>query len=183
VDAPSGTDLIGTTIVTESRPAPPSAAETFHLAAGPIIPARLRIPAIGVDALVARVGLLRDGSMAVPDNLWRSGWLSSSARPGEAGSSVIAGHRGIGTPALFSHLEDLRPGDRIHVSDASGGELVYEVMRVSSLDLSVGSQIQVFGRTSEQQLVLITCIGQYSRTTRTYDHRLVVFSRLLPPSA
>jgi LPXTG-site transpeptidase (sortase) family protein len=181
-EAPAGAVLIGTTVVSESKPAPPIQ-ETVHQAYGPIIPARLRIPSIGVNAPVAGVGLLRDGSMAVPDNLWVSGWLSSGARPGQAGSSVIAGHRGIDTPALFSHLEDLKPGDRVQVSDAGGGELVYEVTRVASLDLSFASQVEVFGPTSQQQLVLITCFGQYLRSTRTYDHRLVVFSRLLPPSA
>jgi hypothetical protein len=31
--------------------------------------------------------------------------------------------------------------------------------------------------------VLITCFGKYSSSTRTYDHRLVVFSRLLPPTS
>ena len=131
-------------MVAEAKPAPPPVEETFHLASGPITPSRLRIPAIGVDASVGRVGLLRDGSMGVPDNLWISGWLSSSARPGQAGSSVT---------------------------------------RVASLDLSVESQVQVFGHTSQQQLVLVTCFGQYSGTSRTYDHRLVVFSRLLPPSS
>ena len=183
VAAPAGTELIGTTLVAEAKPAPPPVEEIFHFATGPITPSRLRIPTIGVDAPVGKVGLLRDGSMAVPDNLWISGWLSTSARPGQAGSSVIAGHRGIGTAALFSHLENLRPGERIHVSDAGGGELVYEVTRVVLLDLSAESQIQVFGHTSQQQLVLVTCFGQYSRTSRTYDHRLVVFSRLLPPSS
>jgi LPXTG-site transpeptidase (sortase) family protein len=182
-EAPPGTELIGTTVVSESKPAPPPVVETFHFASGPITPARLRIPSIGVDASVKRVGLQRDGSMGVPDNLWISGWLSSSARPGQAGSSVIAGHRGIGSPALFSHLEDLKQGDRIRVSDAGRGELVYEVTRVATLDLSVESEIQVFGRTSQQQLVLITCFGQYSRASRTYDQRLVVFSRLLPPGS
>ena len=181
--APAGTELIGTTVVSEAKPAPPPVEETFHFATGAITPSRLRIPSIGVDASIATVGLLRDGSMGVPDNLWVSGWLTSSARPGQAGSAVIAGHRGIGTPALFSHLENVRPGDRVRVSDATRGELVYEVTRVASLDLSAESQIQVFGRTSQQQLVLVTCFGQYLRASRTYDHRLVVFSRLLPPGS
>jgi LPXTG-site transpeptidase (sortase) family protein len=174
-----GTELIGATVVTESKPAPP-VEESFHTAAGPITPTRLRIPSIGVDAPVAGVGLLPDGSMAVPDNLWVSAWLSSGARPGQAGSAVIAGHRGIGTPGLFGHLENVKAGDRIHVSDTGGGELVYQVTRVASLDVSTATQLQVFGPTTQQQLVLITCVGQYSRSTRTYDHRLVVFSRLLP---
>jgi LPXTG-site transpeptidase (sortase) family protein len=121
--------------------------------------------------------------MGVPDNLWVSAWLSSTARPGQAGNAVIAGHRGIGAPGLFGRLEKLKTGDRIHVSNAGHAELVYEVTRVASLDLSADTQMQVFGPTTQQQLVLITCYGRYSRTTGTYDHRLVVFSRLLPASA
>jgi len=154
---------------------------TFHAASGSITPYRLRIPSIGVDATVAAVGLMPDGSMGVPADLWTSTWLSSSARPGQAGSAVIAGHRGIGTQALFSHLEKMRPGELIHVSDANGGELVYQVTRVAPMDLSDATQLQVFGPTAEQRLVLITCYGQYSRSTRTYNQRLVVFSRLLRP--
>jgi len=95
---------------------------------------------------------------------------------------VIAGHRGIGSPGLFGHLEKLKPGDRIRVSDASNGELVYEVTRVAMLDMSADSQMQVFGPATRPQLVLVTCFGQYSRTTLTYDHRLVVFSRLVGPN-
>jgi LPXTG-site transpeptidase (sortase) family protein len=170
--------LVGPANVAQVAPAIP-VAMTFHAAAGAITPSRLRIPSIGVDAAVAGVGLMPDGSMGVPGDLWTSTWLSSSARPGHAGSAVIAGHRGIGTQALFSHLENLRPGDQIRVSDASGGELVYQVTRVASMDLSVATQLQVFGPTTQPQLVLITCFGHYSRTTRTYDQRLVVFSRLV----
>jgi LPXTG-site transpeptidase (sortase) family protein len=179
---PSGTELIGSKVVTVAKPATPLA-ETFHRAAGPILPSRLRIPSIGVDAQVAAVGLLKNGSMDVPDNLWTTAWLSISARPGQPGASVIAGHRGIGTPAVFSRLENVRSGDRIFVSDAAGGELVYEVTGVVSVDLSPTAQLDVFAPTATQQLVLITCFGVYSSNTRTYDHRLVVSSMLLPPNA
>jgi LPXTG-site transpeptidase (sortase) family protein len=177
----SSAEQVGATAVSVAKPLPP-VEEPFHAAGGPIVPSRLRIPAIAVDASVAGVGILPDGSMGIPNNRWLSAWLSSSARPGQAGNAVIAGHRGIGSPGLFGHLEKLRPGDRIHVSDASHGELVYVVTRVAVLDLSADSQVQVFGPTTQQQLVLVTCFGQYSRATSTYDHRLVVFSRLLPPN-
>jgi len=170
--------LVGPANVAQVAPANP-VEMTFHAAVGAITPSRLRIPSIGVDAAVAGVGLMADGSMGVPNDLWTSTWLSSSARPGQTGSAVIAGHRGVGTQALFSHLENMRPGDRIHVSDASGGELVYQVTRVASMDLSDATQLQVFGPTTDQRLVLITCYGHYSRSTRTYDQRLVVFSRLV----
>jgi len=172
-------DLVGPANVARVAPAAP-VAMTFHAATGAITPSWLRIPAIGVDAPVAGVRLLVDGSMGAPASLWSSAWLSSGPRPGQAGSTVIAGHRGVETQALFSHLENVRPGDQIRVSDAGGGELVYEVTRVASMDLSVATQLQVFGPTTQQQLVLVTCFGKYSQATRTYDHRLVVFSRLLP---
>ena len=141
------------------------------------------IPSIRIDATVVGVGLLADGSMDVPANLWTLAWLSSGALPGKAGSTVIAGHRGIGTPAVFSRLEAVRPGQRIYVSDTTGSELVYEVTSVVALGLSPSSQVAVFGPTASQQLVLITCFGSYSSITGTYDHRLVVFSRLVPPNS
>ena len=94
---------------------------------------------------------------------------------------MIAGHRGVGSPALFSHLENVRAGDKIYVSDAKGNELVYVVTGMASFDLNASAQAAVFGPTTSQQLVLITCFGRYSNSTGTYDHRLVVYSRLLPP--
>jgi LPXTG-site transpeptidase (sortase) family protein len=181
---PAGTQLIGGKAVAVAPPAAPAppVADTFHQATGPITPSRLRIPSIGVDAWVGAVGLRRDGSMDIPNNLWTSSWLATGPRPGGAGKAVIAGHRGVGSPALFSHLENMRPGDRILVSDASGAEVVYEVTRVASLDLSATTQLEVFGPTTAQELELITCFGRYVDSARTYDHRLVVFSRPVPPT-
>ena len=176
---PAGSQLIGTNLVETTPPKLP-VAESFHLATGPITPARLRIPSIGVDGRVDGIGLRGDGSMGVPDNLWTSSWLTDGPRPGQPGKSVIAGHRGIGTPGLFGHLEGVRAGDRIYVSDANGGELVFEVTRIASLDLSQATQVAVFGATQQRELVLVTCYGRYLASSGTYDHRLVVFSSLLP---
>jgi LPXTG-site transpeptidase (sortase) family protein len=175
-----GTQLIGSKVVSMLAPAAPTA-EMFHRVTGPIIPSRLRIPSIGVDSVVGAVGLRADGSLDVPDNLWTSSWWAGGARPGQAGNAVIAGHRGVGTPALFSHLENVKPGDWIYVSDAAGNELVYMVTRVASLDLSNSTRVAVFENGPTSQVVLITCFGNYIASARTYDHRLVVFSRPLLP--
>jgi sortase A len=134
-----------------------------------------------VDAVVGAVGLRADGSMDVPDNLWTSAWWAAGPRPGQVGNAVIAGHRGVGTPALFSHLERMQPGDWIYVSDGAGNELIYVVTRVASLDLSTSTRHAVFGTGPTSQLVLITCFGDYIASARTYDHRLVVFARPLLP--
>ena len=171
-----GTQLIGSAAVVVNPPPPPPA-ETFSTVTGPIVPSRLRIPAIGVDSSIGAVALRKDGSMNVPDNLWTSSWLATGPRPGQPGNAVIAGHRGVGTPALFSHLETVKAGDRIYVSDAAGNQLIYEVTRVASMDLSASTQVAVFGPTNSQNLVLITCFGRYIPSARTYDHRLVVFSQ------
>jgi LPXTG-site transpeptidase (sortase) family protein len=177
--AAPGTQLIGSkTVVVTPPPAPP--AEVFHTVTGPITPSRLRVPALGIDAWIGAVGLRKDGSMDVPDNLWTSSWLANGPRPGQAGNAVIAGHRGVGSPALFSGLENLQPGDRIYVSDAAGNQRIYVVTGVAVLGLNPSTQLAVFGPTSSQQLVLITCYGRYIPSARTYDHRLVVFSRPLP---
>jgi len=56
------------------------------------------------------------------------------------------------------------------------------VTGVASLDLSASTQVAVFKPASNEQLVLITCFGQYTPRSRTYDHRLVVFSVPLPLS-
>ncbi len=148
---PPGTQLIGTKVVAVAPPAAPRA-ETFNQVAGPITPSRLRIPSIGVDAWIGAVGLRSDGSMDVPNNLWTSSWFAMGPRPGQPGNTVIAGHRGVGTLALFSHLENVQPGDRIYVSDGSGNEIIYLVTRVASLDLTTSTQIAVFGRSTAQQL-------------------------------
>jgi LPXTG-site transpeptidase (sortase) family protein len=175
-----GSQLIGGKVVSVIPPAGPTA-EIFHRVTGPIIPSRLRIPSIGVDAAVGAVGLRADGSMDVPDNLWTSSWWAGGPQPGQVGNAVIAGHRGVGSPALFSHLENVQPGDWIYVSDGAGSELIYVVTRVASLDLSNSTRVAVFGNGPTSQLVLITCFGDYIASARTYDRRLVVFSRPLLP--
>jgi hypothetical protein len=56
-------------------------------------------------------------------------------------------------------------------------------MRVASLDLTTGTQVEVFGPTTQHQMVLVTCFGKYLAKAGTYDHRLVVFTQLLPPGS
>jgi len=175
-----GTQLIGTKVVSVLPPAAPKA-EVFHRVTGPIVLSRLQIPSIGVDAVVGAVGLRADGSMDVPDNLWTSSWWAGGPRPGQPGNAVIAGHRGVGTPALFSHLERVQPGDWIYVSDEAGNELIYVVTRIASLDLSNSTRAAVFQTGPASQLVVVTCFGNYIASARTYDHRLVVFARPLLP--
>src|SRR3954452_18423369 len=56
------------------------------------LPARVRIPAIGVDAPVIRRGLDRNGALEVPPRWGDADVYVHSPRPGAPGPAVIAGH-------------------------------------------------------------------------------------------
>jgi sortase (surface protein transpeptidase) len=167
-------------------PTKPQASSSGHVARGPVVPSRLRIPSLGIDVNVEPVGISRSGAMDVPGNLWNAGWLDTGPRPGAPGQAVLDGHKNsVHGPGLFNDLAQLRVGDRVYVSDPTGGELTFEVTRTMSYPLSGFPSSEVFGAVASSQLNLITCVGGYSTQAHTYDHRLVVFTRLLPgtPSA
>ena len=95
---------------------------TFTEQASTGLPVRLKIPKINVDAVVEYVGLTSEGAMDVPKGPMEVAWFSLGPRPGEQGSSVIAGHSGYkdNIPAVFDNLHKLKKGDRIYVEDGNG---------------------------------------------------------------
>jgi hypothetical protein len=77
-------------------------------------PVSLSIPAIDVHTRLIRLGLTGQDTLQVPASTSVAGWYTSSPRPGQTGSAIIAGHidsyRG---PGVFFRLRLLRPGDRL----------------------------------------------------------------------
>ncbi len=146
---------------------------------GPVVPDRLRIPALQIDTTVEQVGL-HNGNMDVPNNIWNAGWLKSSPRPGDVGNAVIDGHKdSINSGAIFLDLGKLKVGDRIYVSDQGGYELTFEVTEMQSFALSEAPLDRIFGASSDKHLNLITCDGTFLTDRLTYDKRLVVFTKLV----
>ncbi len=86
----------------------------------------LRIPAIGLDETI-RSGV----AMSVID-LGVAHW-SGSARPGENGNVVLAGHRTTKTRP-FLNLDRLTKGDLIYVTDGTGFEVIYRVSSTIIVD-------------------------------------------------
>lgn len=142
-------------------------------------PARLIIPAIGVDAAVQHVGIAPTGNMAVPDNYSDVGWYRLGAHPGEEGNAVIAGHldNGFGLPAVFSRLEKLSVGDEILVQGEEGETATFIVEHLSIYDPAEAPLEEIFGSSTDARLNLITCDGAWNPKTKTYSERLVVFAR------
>lgn len=169
------------TVAPTTAPAlPAQPPKQFMLTEQGIIPARIRIPFIGVDSAIENVGLDSSGIMAAPKDYWKVGWFEPGARPGQLGSAVMAGHLDSTTgQAIFWELHKLQPGNRVYVADKAGHELVFEVTGSAVYPYNNAPLAKIFGDNSARQLNLITCNGLFDRLAHNYDKRLVVFSRLI----
>jgi sortase family protein len=141
------------------------------------LPVSLRIPVIGVRTRLIRLGFTRQGTLQVPNSPSVAGWYTRSPRPGEIGSSIIAGHidsyRG---PGVFYRLRDLHPGNRIYVRQADGRLAVFRVTGVHQYPKAHFPTAAVFGPAPDAELRLITCGGTFDYATRNYLSNVVVYS-------
>lgn len=178
--------------VLRSHPAPATIPQRAAAAAtpGPSAtseerPARLRIPAIGVDTNVESVGVTPAGNMDVPRDVRDVGWYALGVRPGRAGDAVFDGHLDwYSGPAVFWKLGQVKPGDRVEIGMADGRTLVFAVYRTAAHPFNQ-PPADLFGRTGAPRVSLITCTGTWDGTR--YTKRLVVDAAFVgerrPPTA
>ncbi|PWI42241.1 class F sortase [Streptomyces sp. ICBB 8177] len=143
-------------------------------------PGRVRIPSIGVDAPVTRVGLEAGGWVGAPSPTDRNltGWYTQGPAPGERGTAVIDGHVDtMAGPAVFYGLGALHRGNRVEVSRADGRTAVFTVYGVALYPKAGFPARRVYGDTGQPELRLITCGGDFTKE-RGYDSDVVVFARL-----
>ncbi|MFJ9727759.1 class F sortase [Streptomyces sp. NPDC101209] len=166
-----------------SSAAPPSSARPpakSVSAVGRSVPVALRIPAIGVDTPVLRLGLAADGTVQVPPVQAhdRAGWYRHSPTPGQKGPSVILGHVTVGAygDGVFRHLKELRRGERIEVRLENGTDAVFAVTDVRTVAKAHFPTKEVYGDVDRPELRLITCGG--ARTGDGYRDNVIVFAAL-----
>jgi sortase (surface protein transpeptidase) len=130
-----------------------------------------------VHTKVIRLGITAQGTLQVPTATSVAGWYTGSPRPGEVGSSVIAGHidSHIG-PGIFYRLRDMRPGQRIYVRRAHGSLAVFSVTAVQQYPKDRFPTSQVYGPAPDAELNLITCGGTFDYATHSYLSNTVVYS-------
>jgi sortase (surface protein transpeptidase) len=141
------------------------------------LPVALRIPAIGVRTRLIRLGITRQGKLQVPTSPSVAGWYTSSPRPGQIGSSIIAGHIDsyLG-PGVFYRLRELHPGNRIYVRQADGKLAIFRVTSVHQYPKAHFPTAAVFGPAPDAELRLITCGGTFNYATHNYLSNVVVYS-------
>lgn len=153
--------------------------------AAPLIPDRIVIPAIDLDAPVIpaeeeKVAI--DGveyyRFLAPDQ-FAAGWHSNSASLGEAGNTVLNGHHNV-YGEVFANLVYLQPGDRIFVYSASRSVefQVANVLLLKERDASLEKRIENarwIEPSNDVRLTLVTCWPEYTNT-----HRLIVVASPVP---
>lgn len=167
---------------TDNNVAPPASTRisvaTTSAVAG--VPERIRIPAIGVDASLEHVGLGKTGNMAVPLQYADAGWYRYGPPAGAMGSAVIDGHvdSGLGIPAVFARLSELRAGDDIYIDTNRGESIRFVVESEATYALADVPRGMLFNRADRARLNLITCEGTWIPDQKMYDERHVVYAVL-----
>jgi sortase A len=144
-----------------------------------INPVELKIPAIGVDANIQDVGLADDGSMGVPVGFSDAAWYDLGVAPGQLGNAVFTGHiSSTAAPGVFYNIDQLGPGNTIHVIGDDGTEQVYIVQEVDNDTADSVPLGQIFAPTSQPGVVLITCTGDWDPVAHLFSNRIVVWATL-----
>lgn len=165
---------------------------TTDLQAGPLglnpamdtgqIPMAIRIADAGVDAEIERQQIV-EGQMANPSGPWVVAWYEQTARAGEIGNCVGAGHVDywqVG-PAVFKQLANLQIGAPIEMFGRDNAIYVYEVEKITRVEVAdlTSEQLnsaEMVGRTDYAALTLITCGGNFDG--QVYTQRDIVRARL-----
>ncbi|WP_234435005.1 MULTISPECIES: class F sortase [Streptomyces] len=143
----------------------------------PSPPTRLLVPAAGVDAPVADLGLNTDGTVQVPpaDRGEEVGWYRNGPTPGETGPAVLIGHYDtVHGPAVFRQLPKLRPGELIQVRRADGSTVDFKVRALFQAAKDNFPTQQVYGDTPAPALRLITCGGRIGSDGHWTDNIIVL---------
>jgi sortase (surface protein transpeptidase) len=147
-------------------------------------PEWLVIPAIGVFTNLVRLGLSGPGTLQVPPTAAVAGWYTGSPRPGQIGSSIIAGHvdSRLG-PGVFYRLSQMRRGEYVYVIRANHTVAVFEVTSLRAYAKSRFPAKAVYGPVPDAELRLITCGGTFDFATGSYLSNIVVYATLISRSS
>ena len=140
-------------------------------------PVALAIPAIGVRTSLERLGRTPQGTLQVPASTAVAGWYTGSPRPGQIGSSVIAGHiDSTHGPGVFFRLRLLRPGDLVYVRRSDRTLAVFRVYAERMYPKSGFPTERVYGPVPDAELHLISCGGVFDQATGSYLSNVVVYA-------
>lgn len=135
-----------------------------------IVPDRIQLPSLKVEAPVIPVGIESDGAMGTPSNARDVAWWDGLEVG--AGNALLAGHKDYNrVQGSFFQLQALKPGDPI-VIHGQAGTLTFVVEWVRQMDAD-SDATEILGPQPQPTLTLITCGGKFDRSIRHYQDRVV----------
>jgi hypothetical protein len=158
------------------------------LVTGPVLPAAqpvtVSIPRLHVASRLVDLGVDGHGAMEVPRDPGTAGWYHLGPTPGALGPAVIAGHVTWNqVPAVFFRLAELRRGDVVEVARRDDRVAVFSVTHVRRYAKPEFPTRAVFGGVDHAGLRLITCGGEFDRSSHRYSDNVVVFATLVSAHA
>lgn len=163
---------------------PPAAPASAAVVPAPVA---VLIPELDVSSTLMPLGLDAAGALEVPpeDRPQQAGWYRDGVIPGQAGPAVIAGHvngrvQGVSTPGVFARLHELTVGDEVFVERSDAPRLRFEVYRVERHPKDSFPTEAVYGDVEppRPELRLITCGGEFDRSTGNYLDNTIVWAAL-----
>src|SRR5690349_22303179 len=146
-------------------------------------PVKIRIPGIGVNAPVMKVGRDADGTVQVPPLVAHNltGWYRYGPSPGQRGPAVILGHVDSATGiSVFYYLKNLHAGDTVLVTLADGKVAAFAVDGLQRVAKDAFPTASVYGKAGYPSLRLITCGGPFDQATGHYTDNIIVYAHLVP---
>lgn len=154
-----------------------------HRLVPPGWPKILSIPRLGISASIEDINLAEATDFKAPYRWNDVAWWDQGFRPGQHGHAAIFGHLdSTCCPAVFWHLKDLRPGDIVTVTYNDGRILRFRVMWQATYANAQLPIDFIYGPAWQRGLVLLTCAGVFHYDGTGYDHKLVVYTRLILPN-
>lgn len=156
----------------------PLAAVSGHLVS-PDMPKTIEIKKLSVFSRVRRVGILKNGELAVPGNIFDSGWYEGSSKPGAGGAVLMVGHvHGPTKPGAFAGLKNLEKDDVITITRGDGKEFNYRVVTKEQVAKDKVDMVSALLPVTpgRQGLNIITCGGKYLPATQEYADRVVIYA-------
>ncbi|MFD0480058.1 sortase domain-bontaining protein [Nonomuraea thailandensis] len=99
--------------------------------------------------------------------------------PGEAGPAVLLGHKDTrARNGVFARLKEIKNRDVIEVERQDQTTAVFTVGGVEQADKKAFPTQRVYGPRDNAQLHLITCGGDYDRTTGHYTDNIIIYATM-----
>jgi sortase (surface protein transpeptidase) len=146
-------------------------------------PTYVVVPKIKIKAPVEALDLSKHIPQKAPYRWGDVAWYNRGPKPGQVGHAAIFGHvDSTCCPAVFWELKNLKPGDIAEVQYKGGASVKFKVMWSQNYANTKMPTKFLFGPSSQRAIVLVTCSGAFHSNGAGYDHKLVVYARMILPN-